>query len=102
MPVQRTWHRRQRRARATRVVSRRAPVAACALAGRRAATRASIALTNVGNQRAVPATRGHERMNERAAFYSVDRLERAVAVLVGDDGVGLDVLKRSLPVTVHR
>ena len=40
-------------------------------------------------------------MSERAAFYSVDRLERAVAVLVGDDGVGLDVLKRSLPVTVH-
>jgi len=34
-------------------------------------------------------------------FYSVDRLERAVAVLVGDDGVGLDVLKRTLPVTVR-
>jgi len=30
-------------------------------------------------------------MTEREAFYSVDRLERAVAVLVGDDGVGLDV-----------
>jgi len=40
-------------------------------------------------------------MSERDAFYSVDRLERAVAVLVGDDGVGLDVLKRSLPVKVH-
>jgi len=39
-------------------------------------------------------------MTEREAFYSVDRLERAVAVLVGDDGVGLDVLKRSLPVKV--
>ncbi len=40
-------------------------------------------------------------MSERDAFYSVDRLERAVAVLVGDDGVGLDVLKKSLPVKVH-
>lgn len=38
---------------------------------------------------------------EGEAFYSVDRLERAVAVLVGDDGVGLDVLKRSLPVRVR-
>ena len=25
-------------------------------------------------------------MSEQEAFYSVDRLERAVAVLVGDDG----------------
>ena len=33
----------------------------------------------------------------RQGFYSVDRLEGAVAVLVGDDGVGLDVLKKSLP-----
>ncbi len=40
-------------------------------------------------------------MSERKAFYSVDRLERAVAVLVGDDGVGLDVLKSTLPVTVR-
>jgi hypothetical protein len=40
-------------------------------------------------------------MSERQAFYSVDRLERAVAVLVGDDGVGVDVLKRTLPVTVR-
>ena len=40
-------------------------------------------------------------LTEREAFYSVDRLERTVAVLVGDDGVGLDVLKRSLPVKVH-
>ena len=38
---------------------------------------------------------------EGEAFYSVDRLERAVAVLVGGDGVGFDVLKRSLPVRVH-
>jgi hypothetical protein len=37
----------------------------------------------------------------RETFFSVDRLERAVAVLVGDDGVGLDVLKRTLPVTVR-
>jgi hypothetical protein len=35
------------------------------------------------------------------AFYSVDRLERAVAVLVADDGVGLDVLRRSLPVKLR-
>ena len=34
-------------------------------------------------------------------FYSVDRLERAVAVLVGDDGVGRDVLKKTLPVKVR-
>ncbi len=40
-------------------------------------------------------------MSEREAFYSVDRLERAVAVLVGDDGVGLDVLKKTLPVKVR-
>ncbi len=40
-------------------------------------------------------------MSERTAFYSVDRLEGAVAVLVGDDGVGLDVLKSTLPVTVR-
>ena len=37
----------------------------------------------------------------KEAFYSVDRLERAVAVLVGDDGVGLDVLKKALPVSVR-
>ena len=37
----------------------------------------------------------------KQAFYSVDRLERAVAVLVGDDGVGLDVLKQTLPVSVR-
>src|SRR2546428_13480585 len=40
-------------------------------------------------------------MSEREVFYSVDRLERAVAVLVGDDGVGLDVLKKTLPVKVR-
>lgn len=40
-------------------------------------------------------------MTEPKAFYSVDRLEHAVAVLVGDDGVGLDVLKQSLPVKVR-
>ncbi len=40
-------------------------------------------------------------MSEREVFYSVDRLERAVAVLVGDDGVGLDVLKKTLPVTLR-
>ena len=40
-------------------------------------------------------------MSEREVFYSVDRLERAVAVLVGGDGVGLDVLKKTLPVKVR-
>jgi hypothetical protein len=40
-------------------------------------------------------------MSERDAFFSVDRLERAVAVLVGDDGVGRDVLKKTLPVKVR-
>jgi len=40
-------------------------------------------------------------VSEREVFYSVDRLERAVAVLVGDDGVGLDVIKKTLPVKVR-
>ena len=40
-------------------------------------------------------------MSDRDVFYSVDRLERAVAVLVGDDGVALDVLKKTLPVKVR-
>jgi DUF3006 family protein len=40
-------------------------------------------------------------LKQPEAFYSVDRLERAVAVLVGDDGVGLDVLKKTLPVKVR-
>ena len=40
-------------------------------------------------------------MSGQEVFYSVDRLERAVAVLVGDDGVGLDVLKKTLPVKVR-
>jgi len=40
-------------------------------------------------------------MSAREAFYSVDRIERAVAVLVGDDGVGRDVLKKTLPVKVR-
>ena len=40
-------------------------------------------------------------MSDRDVFYSVDRLERAVAVLVGDDGVALDVLTKRLPVKVR-
>src|SRR5437867_7772646 len=88
-------------ARATRAASRRVPAAVSARGGRPAATPASIAATSAGNRRAAPATRGGERMSEREVFYSVDRLERAVAVLVGDDGVGLDVLKKTLPVKVR-
>lgn len=34
-------------------------------------------------------------------FYTVDRLEGEVAVLVGDDGVGLDVLTATLPIPVR-
>jgi DUF3006 family protein len=40
-------------------------------------------------------------LKQPETFYSVDRLEPAVAVLVGDDGVGLDVLKKTLPVKVR-
>ena len=40
-------------------------------------------------------------VSERVAFYTVDRIERGIAVLVGDDGVGLDVPKRTLPVPVR-
>ena len=37
-------------------------------------------------------------MNKREAFYTVDRIEREIAVLVGDDGVALDVRCNTLPV----
>lgn len=40
-------------------------------------------------------------MSERAAFYSVDRIEGEIAVLVGDDGVALDVRRTALPVRVR-
>src|SRR5439155_710777 len=40
-------------------------------------------------------------MTEREAFYTVDRIERGIAVLVGDEGVGLDVRKGILPVPVR-
>lgn len=40
-------------------------------------------------------------MTEPAAFYTVDRIEGAIAVLVGDDGVGLDVPARSFPLRLH-
>jgi DUF3006 family protein len=40
-------------------------------------------------------------MSEREAFYTVDRIERGIAILVGDDGVGLDVRKGILPVPVR-
>jgi hypothetical protein len=41
-----------------------------------------------------------ERMSEREAFYTVDRLEGDVAVLVGDEGVVLDVPRGTLPLKV--
>ncbi len=40
-------------------------------------------------------------MSEREAFYTVDRMEGAIAVLVGDDGVALDVSGNTLPVRVR-
>jgi hypothetical protein len=40
-------------------------------------------------------------MSERAAFFTVDRMEGDTAVLVGDDGVALDVPEKSLPVRVR-
>lgn len=35
------------------------------------------------------------------AFYTVDRIEAGIAVLVGDDGVALDVAVRAIPVDVR-
>jgi hypothetical protein len=40
-------------------------------------------------------------VSERSAFYTVDRIEAAVAVLVGDDGAAIDVPERALPVKVR-
>jgi hypothetical protein len=40
-------------------------------------------------------------MSERTAFYTVDRMEGDIAVLVGDDGVELDVPEKTLPVKVR-
>ncbi len=40
-------------------------------------------------------------MSERAAFYTVDRMEGRIVVLVGDDGVALDVPEETLPVRVR-
>ena len=40
-------------------------------------------------------------MSERAAFYTVDRVEGDIAVLVGDDGVVFDVRRNALPVRVR-
>ncbi len=40
-------------------------------------------------------------MSERSAFYTVDRIEAAVAVLVGDDGAAIDVPEEALPVKVR-
>ncbi len=40
-------------------------------------------------------------MSEREAFYTVDRLEGDLAVLVGDEGVALDVPRNTLPVRVR-
>jgi hypothetical protein len=40
-------------------------------------------------------------MSERQAFYTVDRMEGNIAVLVGDDGVGVDVRRDALRVRVR-
>ena len=40
-------------------------------------------------------------MSEREAFYTVDRIEGDIAVLVGDDGVGVDVRRNALRVRVR-
>ncbi len=34
-------------------------------------------------------------------FYTVDRLEGEIAVLVGDDGAALDVVRKALPVRLR-
>jgi hypothetical protein len=40
-------------------------------------------------------------MSGREAFYTVDRIEGDIAVLVGDDGVGVDVRRTALRVRVR-
>ena len=40
-------------------------------------------------------------MTERTAFYTVDRIEGAIAVLVGDDGDGMDVPARAFALRLH-
>lgn len=40
-------------------------------------------------------------MSDETAFYTVDRIEGDVAVLVGDEGVALDVPVGTLPVTAR-
>jgi hypothetical protein len=40
-------------------------------------------------------------MSERQAFYTVDRIEGDLAVLVGDDGAAIDVRRTTLPVRVR-
>lgn len=40
-------------------------------------------------------------MTGPAAFYTVDRIEGAIAVLVGDDGVGMDVPTQTFPLRLH-
>ena len=40
-------------------------------------------------------------MNDETAFYTVDRIEGDVTVLVGDEGVALDVAGNLLPVRVR-
>src|SRR5206468_146121 len=80
---------------------RRARAAAFARAEKRAATRASIGPISAGSHPGVRATRVDEHMTEPAAFYTVDRIEGAIAVLVGDDGVGMDVPARSFPLRLH-
>lgn len=47
--------------------------------------------TNVTNLQAVPA------MPSPEAFYAVDRIEGAIAVLVGDDGTTIDLQRSVLP-----
>jgi hypothetical protein len=40
-------------------------------------------------------------MSGREAFYTADRIEGDIAVLVGDDGVGVDVRRTALRVRVR-
>jgi len=40
-------------------------------------------------------------MTEQDVFYTVDRVEGDVAVLVGDDGAAIDVPRNTLPVRVR-
>src|SRR5439155_4168547 len=64
---------------------------------RHAVTAASAEAIHAGSPQGAPATHGSRARGERMAFYVVDRIEGAVAVVVADDGRTFDVPRRDLP-----